>query len=410
MHQLVALAVLHPAMTAVIMATLVGLAGAALNQLPKMVWRLLWSFWSVRLEVVGQDRVYAQMARWVGTKVEKHKTRTLRVNESDDGYRVSPGYGTHWVQHCGKKLMVRREFDENLSDTWGNTPKERIVITAFGRGPEPRQLLSDLVIGLQENKEKGVGVRVWHAGQWHHLPPRACRPMESVVIDPELRREIVAKTEWFLGAQQWFANIGVPYRHGFLIKGPPGTGKTSIVVALASRYKRPLCIINLSAVNSDNDLLNAFTMAGNDAFILIEDVDAARSAATREETEHQSHPDIPTDPGQPPSQKSEEKQFVTLSGLLNALDGVAASEGRLLFLTSNHPEKLDPALLRKGRVDKEFFLGNMTPALVAEMAARFFPEEPEFIKTARAQAELQDPLPAAEWQGRFMDRAQQLME
>ena len=63
-----------------------------------------------------------------------------------------------------------------------------------------------------------------------------------------------------------------------------------------------------------------------------------------------------------------EQTGVTLSGLLNALDGVSSREGRVLFLTTNHPERLDPALVRPGRVDRKIELGNAT----ADQARRLF--------------------------------------
>ena len=63
---------------------------------------------------------------------------------------------------------------------------------------------------------------------------------------------------------------------------------------------------------------------------------------------------------------------VTLSGLLNALDGVSSREGRVLFLTTNHPERLDPALVRPGRVDRKIELGNATPDQARRLFLWFF--------------------------------------
>lgn len=65
---------------------------------------------------------------------------------------------------------------------------------------------------------------------------------------------------------------------------------------------------------------------------------------------------------------------MSFSGLLNALDGVAAQEGRIIFLTTNHRELLDSALIRPGRIDVEFELGLASREQIVSMFFRFHPE------------------------------------
>ena len=64
--------------------------------------------------------------------------------------------------------------------------------------------------------------------------------------------------------------------------------------------------------------------------------------------------------------------MLTFSGLLNALDGVAASEERLLFMTTNHVDRLDPALIRPGRVDVKEYIGWASPSQIETMFSRFY--------------------------------------
>ena len=71
--------------------------------------------------------------------------------------------------------------------------------------------------------------------------------------------------------------------------------------------------------------------------------------------------------------------FVTFSGLLNALDGVAASEHRLVFMTTNHIELLDPALIRPGRVDVRQFVGLASAHQIGRLFSIFYPLEPEHV-------------------------------
>jgi mitochondrial chaperone BCS1 len=98
---------------------------------------------------------------------------------------------------------------------------------------------------------------------------------------------------------------------------------------------------------------------------------------------------------------------ITLSGFLNALDGVVASEERIIFMTTNHPEKLDPALIRPGRVDMKEYFGHATEHQMKEMFLRFYggpePRAAEFAKTISASGQVS----TAFLQGLFVSNKEQ---
>lgn len=407
---LLTFALAHPVVAGLGAAALFALAGQLVGKIPEGLLSLLVRGFTVRLEVTGNDKGYEHLLRWLSQHAGAGSTRTLKLAVGAAGDLVAePGYGSHLLWEGGP-LIVTRTFDADVESSryWGSVP-ERLAITAFGRSAARARLVA-MIGRMQGSREDvGPGVRVWHVGSWLPLPHQIKRTLDSVLIDPEMKEEILGHTRWFFENERWFHARGVPYRCGYLFTGPGGTGKTSMVTALAAHFKRPIYILNLSTVLNDNDLLNAFMMAAANAIILIEDVDAANTAARvaaapPEPEKAPADPRVPSPPGSEPERKG-----VTLTGLLNALDGVAASEGRLLIMTSNHPERLDPALVRSSRIDKRWELGPLTPDLVEEMAERFFPDEPAFAATARSQAELDGPMVASDWQGRFMDRARDTM-
>ncbi len=92
---------------------------------------------------------------------------------------------------------------------------------------------------------------------------------------------------------------------------------------------------------------------------------------------------------------------VTFSGLLNALDGVAASEERIVFMTTNHFERLDPALIRPGRVDVKQFIGLASRYQKKMLFERFYPDNPQLCKLFLDKVD-SFPLSPAQIQGHFV--------
>ena len=195
---------------------------------------------------------------------------------------------------------------------------------------------------------------------------------------------------------------GIPFRRGYLLYGAPGSGKTSIIHSLAGELGLNIYIISLSKTGLDDNSLNSLISSLPEHCIAImEDIDAAFThGLTRDRTgaelkdprhgdlqrrgRHSSEDDFDDcqeqDRGRSPS-KAKDTQ-ITLSGLLNALDGVSAQEGRLLFATTNRYHLLDPALIRPGRMDihVEFRLASQYQA--RELYKRFyFPDAPNETTT-----------------------------
>lgn len=123
--------------------------------------------------------------------------------------------------------------------------------------------------------------------------PRRKRPLRSVVLNDGISDYIQQDVKAFLGRRQWYADRGtlstyrhisstkchsqgIPYRRGYLLHGPPGSGKTSFIQALAGSLSYDICVLNLSQRGLGDDKLNhLLTHAPERSFVLIEDIDAA---------------------------------------------------------------------------------------------------------------------------------------
>ena len=149
-------------------------------------------------------------------------------------------------------------------------------------------------------------------------------------------------------------HTGIPYRRGYLLHGPPGSGKSSFIQALAGALNYDICVLNLSERGlADDKLIHLLSNTPERSFVLIEDIDAAFNK--RVQTSADGY-----------------QSSVTFSGFLNALDGVASGEERIIFMTTNHPEVLDPALIRPGRVDLSVLIDDASPQQVRRLFERFY--------------------------------------
>ncbi|MED6148684.1 hypothetical protein PIB30_055218 [Stylosanthes scabra] len=194
-----------------------------------------------------------------------------------------------------------------------------------------------------------------------------CHPMsfKTLAIDDELKKEIVDDLDKFVNGKEFYKRIGKPWKRGYLLHGPPGTGKTSLVAAMANYLSYDIYDLDLTAVSSNKDLKNLILGMSNRSILVMEDIDCSIKLPNREEGEEKEENNKEAD-------KSEDSK-VTLSGLLNAIDGLwsCCGEERIIVLTTNHKEKLDPALLRPGRMDMHIHLSYCTFSAFQQLAFNY---------------------------------------
>lgn len=180
----------------------------------------------------------------------------------------------------------------------------------------------------------------------------------------------------FLNSESWYTERGIPYRRGYLLHGVPGGGKSSLVQAVASELRLPIYMLQLSSEQMTDDTLNTLLQYGMHdppTILLLEDVDLLHSAVLnrhRQDMEKEEQQSLRENQDAP--QERKRRGRLTLSGLLNALDGPTATTGRLLFMTTNAKDRLDPALLRSGRIDYEIEFVHCEPEQLERLFTRFF--------------------------------------
>ena len=217
---------------------------------------------------------------------------------------------------------------------------------------------------------------------WGSGYPAPSRDLSTVELDASIKESIVEDITRYLSpaTADFYKTNGIPYRRGYLLHGPPGTGKSSLSKALACYFDMSLYCINLGESGiGDSQLRRAFSCLPAKCIVLIEDIDSAGIGREKLDNNRKSPGHLGAmnqtsgnTAGQPSRGRYGRMKTVTLSGLLNALDGASSSEGRIVIMTSNNPEALDSALIRPGRVDKRFLLPDMSRASAGRIFARMY--------------------------------------
>lgn len=319
------------------------------------------------LEVPSKDKSYHWLLQWitVNARHTQHLSVETTFTQSESGkidtqFDFVPSPGNHYFRYKNTLIFVERNREKQMVDLHTGTPWETVTLTAVGRNKELFYEILNQAREMALQKQEGKTIMYTAMGaEWRQFGyPRKRRPIDSVILDRGISDGILKDVKEFINNPKWYFDRGIPYRRGYLLYGPPGCGKSSFIMALAGELQYSICMMNLSERSLSDDRLNhLMNVAPQQSIILLEDIDAA--FVSREEAE---------DP------RFQGMGRVTLSGLLNTLDGVASTEARIVFMTTNYIDRLDPALIRPGRVDLKQLVGHATKHQLLQMYSRFYPE------------------------------------
>ncbi|KAF9033593.1 hypothetical protein BJ165DRAFT_1515242 [Panaeolus papilionaceus] len=220
---------------------------------------------------------------------------------------------------------------------------------------------------------------------WNNTKRKPRRPLDSIILPEGRMQELISDAREFMNLEGWYIKAGIPHRRGYLLYGPPGTGKTSTIYGLAGELGLEIYTVSLaSSMVDDFFLQRAADSIPKHSIFLIEDIDCAFPAprSDDDDDEDDSSAQSAMMMGYPMMGRRGRygmmagmgRSAVTLSGLLNVLDGVGSEEGKLFFATTNHVDHLDAALLRPGRIDVKIPYKLATQDQAAALFMRFYPE------------------------------------
>ncbi|CAO3600183.1 unnamed protein product [Absidia cylindrospora] len=216
----------------------------------------------------------------------------------------------------------------------------------------------------------------YSGSSWIQVGTKALRSFDSVFLKDGQKETLLNDIQLFRQREQWYTKLGLPYRRGYLLRGPAGTGKTTCVQSIASKLNMNVAILSITSQMDDELIQYLLRTMPYNSILLIEDIDHCSGFKTKGKKES-------SDGG---SNNSGQPQL-SMTGILNALDGVTAQEGSMIFMSCNNMDDIEPALLRPGRIDIKMELGYADRGQIKAMYHRFMDkEEDDQVETAAAGA------------------------
>jgi chaperone BCS1 len=353
--------------TAAISAWLLTMSTYILTKLPIKLLRFVYAQFTTTLELDNSGANFHLsngFLKWANNQITKNTSRGIFAQStcwSGTTVILGPSYGNHFF-FFDKRLFW---MELKMLETTGAEIRKTIKIGTFGRSHKP---LHNLV---EEFKPKDRSLDVihlhkWDNKGWENRTELFKRPLSSVILNATIKESITSAIDNFYADKQWYIENGIPYKLGILLHGMPGCGKTSLIKALASHYNKSVFTININ-IMTDKSLEDAISKVHKDSFILIEDFDSSNAVSKRERVQAAVN--------KANNVLSEEKEsthhtsdydMLSLSGVLNAIDGIGSLHENIIFMTTNDIEKIDPAILRKGRCDMTIELPYLTDVEIKE--------------------------------------------
>jgi chaperone BCS1 len=237
----------------------------ALRSSAKIGISLLKRHFLITLEVTSKDRAFPWVLQWLSAQGKRTQHLSVETSltpskssSSKNIFSLVPGPGQHFLHFKGKFINVQRFREQQMVDLNTGKPWEKIQFLAFGRDPTPFEAILYEAYHMASLREEGKTIIYTNWGsEWRPFGfPRKKRPLESVILDDGISSKLFADVLEWQNSSKWYSDRGIPYRRGYLLHGPPGSGKSSFILALAGKLEYNICILNLAERGLTDDRLS----------------------------------------------------------------------------------------------------------------------------------------------------------
>ncbi|URE00981.1 ATPase family associated with various cellular activities (AAA) [Musa troglodytarum] len=296
--------------------------------------------------------------------VEEGKSMVVSLEPGEEMIDVYQGIEFKWQLIS---QQVERSSIHTNSRFSGSATESRSFVVSFHQKHKDKILHSYLPFILEQAKaireqDRTLQLHMNEGDGWCPVNLHHPSTFDTLAMDPKLKAAVMEDLARFVKRRDYYSRIGKAWKRGYLLYGPPGTGKSSLIAAMANYLKFDIYDLELAEVNWNNTLRRLLVGMSNRSILVVEDIDCSVDLQKRDERGSDDTS---------PSTSNDDK--ITLSGLLNFIDGLWSTSGeeRIIVLTTNFKDRLDPALLRPGRMDMHIHMGYCGPHAFRVLASNY---------------------------------------
>ena len=337
----------------------------SLKGVPKSIWDRIVRATTYKATIYQTEDLYYYLTEWFNDN-HKSKVRNVEYQTSspedlslsledsnyeereEDKIKEIP-VDDHFYKWIGGRLIKISYGKEKLENA--SSLKSAYLKSYTFKGVFAAKAIRNLMENVYlEYRSKGKSSFVYQSyyNYFNRISKVGGKKISEVILNSEVKNKILVDIETWKKSRSDYERRGIPYKRGHCYHGPPGTGKTTIVKAIAKEYGFDVYNIDLKKTEDDN-LIHLLKEITPGSILLFEDIDSSFHG-----------------------RKRLNPKGVSFSGFLNALDGIVELDGVLVIITTNHIEKMDPALLRAGRMDLKIEVGYSTEKEISEYLSTFY--------------------------------------
>lgn len=332
-----------------------------LQFIPKYIWGYIVKRITYRVWIEDDHTLIQYLELWLGSK-HPHKRRNVTITSTitnshevhfDGGVDLDMKYDhkhyddTFVIRYKGKRLVVSKTREKLEMGNVNKSYIERYCIQGMFAKKKINSLMEEVIAEGEKNQRESRGKNIYTSGSGHWSKHSKVRGKDFTNIILKHGEELIEDLDVYANSETWYMDRSIAYKRGYLFYGQPGNGKSATCVAVAKHLNRHIYILSLNDIKSDTAFLEYISQLPEKSILVLEDIDVAFSDRNTKST-------------------------FSMSALFNFLDGAMSKHDIITIMTTNHPEKLDPALIREGRVDMKLEISNPEKKQVEDYLLKFY--------------------------------------